>query len=78
MRSRGFVALMVAVSCWLLTACGGGGGSGGSAGVDGSTGGSTSGPAGGSPTGLLPAAPTPGATLYAAATTLLPLKAGAT
>lgn len=57
MRSRGFVALMVAVSCWLLTACGGGGGS---------------------PTGLLPAAPTPGATLYAAATTLLPLKAGAT
>ncbi|HQC96738.1 MAG TPA: hypothetical protein PK306_13615 [Aquabacterium sp.] len=78
MRSRGFVALMVAVSCWLLTACGGGGGSGGSAGVDGSTGGSTSGPANGSPTGLLPAAPTPGATLYADATTLLPLKAGAT
>ncbi len=58
----------------LISACGGGGGAaGGTTGSGGSTGG------GGSATitGLIPVAPAAGATLYADAAVLLPLRAGA-
>jgi hypothetical protein len=70
MRSKIQAVLAAALSCSLLASCGGGGGTGTAAEPP------VQPPSGGA-TGLLPIAPAPGTTLYADATSLLPLRAGA-